>query len=98
MILFIDREEDIKDIDLEKFEKVFLLNPSRSWEDTDKIETTPACYALCRNAEKFSQIRFEAEALDNNNYLVFTKNPESFIIYQDVTFGRILGFKNVIKY
>lgn len=91
MILFIDKEEDVKDVDLGKFEKVFLLNPSQGWKDTDKIKTTPACYSLCRNAEKFPQIRFETETLDNN-YLVFTKNPESFIIHQDVTFGKMVGF------
>lgn len=92
-VLFIDTENEIEEALKIKADKYFLLNPTENWKDTDLVKTTPACYSLVRNAEKFGQIKFEARVLED--YKVYTKNPESFIIYQDVTFGNMLDLSKI---
>lgn len=82
-VLFIDTENEIKDIDnFKDFDVVYLLNPSNSWKDTDKVKTTYRCYATDSNYAKFPSIYGEVveEVGSIDDYKIITSNEDSFFI------------------
>lgn len=90
-VLFIDTEKDIEDAlkIKDSFDELILLNPTEKWLDTESVKTVPSCYSLEENKYKFGQIRFEVKAFDE--FKVLTRRPESFIVYNDMTFGNMIG-------